>query len=442
MASQSGLNAAGNHREMKSTMKSICGFLSALFLFLAWDGTVCRGGETGFLPSPDGRFVASVVRSSLEIPFGPEMISFRQTVSLRIRSMDGKEILTLQIKKAKELYQVAYGYLDLAWSPDSRMVAYRSGADLGVMDIATKTTTQLGHSAGSMRWFGSSQIVHVVNKGSVDRVSVTTGVSESLFRTNVPDEFHSSTSPYNNQLSPDCRWFVTMDGKTIIVVDLNKNAVVYSHERAMKPVFCWWSAASDRCLINGLADIKTGDAWPHDTGFLDVLYCFRSDSGQFEDLTDKLRVLNGNFNATPRPDASFPVWFDDGNSFLVSGCVERKDRKSDQSGYRVRHWICHSAPWSTLRIQDTNGQGLVNPRLSPHGDFLMMNKENNEGSCDGDWFLSRVSSDARGNPQLSKAVNFLSSSSGDWFWSADGKGVMTFKNGRFRLKNLPYVTDD
>lgn len=120
-------------------MKSICGVLSALFLFLACDGTVCRGGETGFLPSPDGQSVASVVRSSLEIPFGSEMISFRQTVSLRIRGMDGKEVMTLQIKKAKELHQVSYGYLDLAWSPDSRMVAYRSGADLAVVDIATKT---------------------------------------------------------------------------------------------------------------------------------------------------------------------------------------------------------------------------------------------------------------------------------------------------------------
>ncbi|MEI8123166.1 MAG: hypothetical protein WCI20_14115 [bacterium] len=418
-------------------MKSISGVLSAIIFVLAYDGKVCRGGETGFLPSPDGKSVASVVRSSIEIPFGPEMISFRQTVSLRVRSMDGKEVMTLQIKKAKELYQVAYGYLDLAWSPDSRMVAYRSGADLAVVDITTKTTTQLGHSAGSMRWFGSSQIVHVAVKGSVDRVSVITGVSETLFRTTVPEVFHSSTSPFHNQLSPDCRWFVTMDGKNINVVDLNKKAVVSSQEREMKPVFCWWNDASDRCLINGLADIKTGDAWPHDTGFLDVLYCFRSDTGQFEDLTYKLGLLNGNSNATPRPDASAPVWFADGHSFLVSGCVERKDRKSDPGGYLIRHWICRFVPWSSLCIQDANGQGLVNPRLSPHGDFLMMNKENNKDSCDGDWFLSKVSYDAEGNPQLSKPITFLPSSSGDWFWDADGKGVVTFKNGRFRLHRLP-----
>jgi hypothetical protein len=66
-----------------------------------------------------------------------------------------------------------------------------------------------------------------------------------------------------------------------------------------------------------------------------------------------------------------------------------------------------------------------------------MNKAKNEGYCDGEWYFFEHSSDAQGKPLLTTPVRLLPSSSGDWFWAADGKGAVTFNHGRFTVHNLP-----
>ena len=421
---------------MKTTLFSMAvAFLATLWM--AVDAVGRQAWENGFLQSPDGRFVASGVHTSLEIPLPPEGISLRQAVTLKVRAMDGKDVLTLRIKEAKEPYQVSYGYVDLAWSPDSRRIACRNGGDLTIVDISTKEGKTISLSASSFRWLDSSQIVHVSRNNSVVRVSVTTGRSEDLYLAHTPDEFHSSTSPYHNQISPDCRLYVFMDDVAINILDLQKKAVVRSLKRAVKPAFCWWNDKSDLCLINGLAEVKTGKAPPEDTGFLDVVYLFRRETGEFEELTDKLRMLNGNPDNTPRPDAPSRVWFSDGVSFLVDGCIDKKNPRPDDFGYVTKHWACHPAPWSALCVQEVGGLEFEAPSISPHGEYLMMNKAKRQAYCDGDWYLFKFSNDAQGKPQLTKPVKVLSSNSGERFWSSDGKRLITFNHGRFTVHDLP-----
>jgi hypothetical protein len=426
---------------MKRSLFSNTGpIVAALYLVIGF--IHCRGVESppfwedGFLPAPNGKFVASVLHASLELPVPTEGISLRQSIALKIRTMDGKEVLGFTIKSAKEIHQIAYGYVDLAWSPDSRCLAYRNGDDLMVVDVSTKEKKEISRSARSFRWFDASRIIYLANNNSVLRFSLAKGITEELFFS-VGGEFHTSTSPYHNQISPDCRLFVFMDGKQVQVADLQKKATIQSVNRPLSPSFCWWNDKSDLCLIHGLEEANTGKAFPEDTALHDIVYLYRRNPGQFEDLTDKLRALNGNFLAIPRPDAPLRVWLADGKSFLVSGGVPRKNRTPDEPIYLDRNWICHLDPWSSVCLQDVLGAQFENPRISTRGDYLTMNKTKREFYRDGDWYLIKSSADIQGKLQLTKPVKVLPPKSGEWFWSADGKNVVTFLHGKLSVQNLP-----
>ncbi len=396
--------------------------------------------EHSYLPSPDGKLVASAYSTSMDLMVPVQPVELRNTVSLKVRDMKGKSILSRSVKKGKESYTVSHGSLHLAWSPDSKRIAYRSGGDLAVAECTTKKTVKLAANATSFRWEDSSHIVYVTDGSSVIRVSVDGKTSATLFSGKASDEFHASTSLFHNQLSPDVKRFVYMTEQAIRVASLEGEGLPHSESRSLHPSFCWWRDDSSLCLIHGLASVKTDKQWPQDTALRNTIYLYEPKTGSFADLSGHLQKLNKNWNQqVPRPQAPSRVWSSDGSWFIVMGTVERKRDSMAEMGYTRKNWICRPEPWSALCIQDLVGPEFEYPSIAPAGPFIVMNKAKRPATSDGAWYVMKVTLKGKNGVTISDPVKILPASKEPWFWAADGKSVISVKRGKFTTHIIPEV---
>ncbi|HID21797.1 MAG TPA: hypothetical protein EYP14_05280 [Planctomycetaceae bacterium] len=410
-----------------------------------------------FVPSPDGKLVASVYEWAREGYKDDASAPTRgeYTVELRIRRLDGRQLLRVPVAHGDAYWEVDAA-VHLAWSPNSRQVGYRSAGDLCVVNVLTGKRTKLSGSAGSFRWKDPSSVVFLEWAESSDfrlkwawwfgdfsivEAFLGTGESRRLFAASAHDSFHARSSVYHNQFSPHGNLFVYCHGEGIKVIRVRDGAEQATLRGKLFPGFCWWDDAGNRCLITTLEKLPS-DARPgQETRERLELYC--AHKRIFVDYTEKLRSLNNGYGQTPCPNASARVWSPGGQWVLVEGCLERKDHsKGQEFGYAIKHWVFQAQPWSALCIEDAMGSAVV-PRswapwiVAPTGSKIAFLTSSTDEDAEGDVYVIPVARGPNDRIDLGKPAKVAHAGVNSWFWSADGKSILTFNGRTFTKHGIP-----
>jgi hypothetical protein len=398
---------------------SLRNFIVGLAVFTATFASAFQF-EGGFQPSPNGQYVASVVNSGLAIPIPTEGLELSASVAVRIRDPKGKELFSVSVARARKLDEIGYGHVSTIWSPDSQTLAYCNQGNLSVVGVGNHEPHKLLQSVSSFRWVGNSNLCCVTGPleddglFSVTEIPVRGGGGITRLTNLKAHAFHPCVSEHHNQLSPDSRNVVFIDGAQILISSLRDTNKQKAIQRKLTPSFCWWNDTGERCLVHGLETVKTTKAWPEDTTFRDVLYLYATNDATFTDLTDNLRQSNNDPNLSPpRPMAEDRVWSPEGGWFLASD------------------WICVPKPWRSVHIREVLGKDFHNPKVAPFGSKFGIISAPNEYARTGDLYVIEIQVGTEDKPVLCKPQKITSGTANSWFWSADGKQLVVWDGRKF-----------
>jgi hypothetical protein len=394
--------------------------------------------ENSFQPSPDGKYVVSIVENELSLPIPTEGMELSASVAVKIRDSKGKELFSIPVAKARKSYEIGYGYVSTAWSPDSQTLAYCNQGKLWVVGVENHEPHQLLESASSFRWVGNSNLCCVTGPleddglFSVTEIPVRDGASVTRIASIKAHAFHPWVSEYHNQLSRDSKNAVFIDGTQILISDpgdTNRQSVI---RRKLTPSFNWWNDTGKRCLVHGLEEVKTAKPYPEDTTFRDVIYLYETNNARFTDLTDNLRRLNPDANFSgPRPMAENRVWSPDGKWVLVSGAIK------GSNGPDSHDWVCLAKPWNVICIQETIGKNFHHVKIAPRGSQLALVSAPTDDAPSGDLFVVRIQSETEGKLAFGKPLQLATDVPNSWFWSADGTEVIVWDGHKFIHHPVP-----
>jgi hypothetical protein len=391
--------------------------------------------ETSFRPSPDGKWVASVIHKEISLPIPPEGLELSSSVSVRIRPIQGWRGWTIPVSHAKKSYQTGYGDVSLVWSPDGRKLAFCNQGHLNVADNDQRACTPIAQSASSFRWLdndnicfiqgpledeGTFSILRAPTQGG-QPVAIITGIRGSAF--------HPLVSASNNQFSPDGVSAAFINSIATTVYSLRDTNLSHSVSRDLTASFCWWADAGDKCLVHGLETVKTGPS-PEGIHILDVIYQYDKSTGSFTDISGYLRSLNDTNCSAARPQAPERIWSADGRWFLTEGM----DRGA------MKNWLCIPQPWSALCLQESAGAVCHNPAVSPQGSRIAVMCSDSEWAREGDLCVIEVRSDAGKGLNLSPLQKVGHVKAGSWFWAPDGQSLLARTGRGFSNYELPKAT--
>ena len=340
-----------------------------------------------------------------------------------------------------------------AWSPDSNHFAVLwnwSNGFLDVVEVGQKSRSRLAENVGDFCWVGNSNLVYTTispdrstrelwrNRLSVNRALLSTHEIQELFTHSAGD------SEILHALSPDGEMTVFATDKAIAAVNFSTTNNLY--ELPFTNGFKFdvvWDKTSQRCLVSQLSEAEPAGGLPKTT-----LLLFDRQGGKWLNVEDLMKDIDKdaefqlplplNENELNRQDG---VWDSSGQNFLAwsEHWAKISGNPTENSEY-YKDWICRAQPWTAVSVQGQLGTKFGVPVFAPQGNILAVLKGDFTTAPDScDIYVSRLSQDPNGHLILNKpelVVKAKDSRRTQWFWSADGKEIITFTGSSFKRHSV------